>query len=136
LAEADHFSRPAVTHRLQQPTRDFTDAGRASSLLGLAPGGVYRATPVARGAVVSYTTVSPLPVRLAAPSAVCSLLHFPSPCDARPLAGTLPCGARTFLPRRERLRRSTLSATLSNNSTAAISVKCARQDSNLKPPDP
>ena len=33
------------------------------------------------------------------PSAVCSLLHFPSPCDARPLAGTLPCGARTFLDR-------------------------------------
>ena len=31
------------------------------------------------------------------PSAVCSLLHFPSPCDARGLPGTLPCGARTFL---------------------------------------
>ena len=25
------------------------------------------------------------------------LLHFPSPRDARPLAGILPCGARTFL---------------------------------------
>ena len=31
------------------------------------------------------------------PSAVYSLLHFPSPRDARPLAGTVPCGARTFL---------------------------------------
>lgn len=29
--------------------------------------------------------------------AVYFLLHFPSPCDARPLAGILPCGARTFL---------------------------------------
>src|SRR5687767_7421505 len=48
-------------------------------------------------AVVSYTTVSPLPVLLAEPSAVCSLWHFPSRCHARPLAGTLPCGARTFL---------------------------------------
>ena len=48
-------------------------------------------------AVVSYTTVSPLPVPLTRPSAVCSLWYFPSPCDARLLAGTLPCGARTFL---------------------------------------
>ena len=31
------------------------------------------------------------------PSAVYSLLHFPSPRDARALPGTLPCGARTFL---------------------------------------
>jgi hypothetical protein len=31
------------------------------------------------------------------PSAVCSLLHFPSPHGARPLAGILLCGARTFL---------------------------------------
>jgi hypothetical protein len=52
---------------------------------------------VTRSAVVSYTAVSPLPDPLARPSAVCSLLHFPSPRDARPLAGTLPCGARTFL---------------------------------------
>src|SRR5690606_33813936 len=35
--------------------------------------------------------------RRAGPSAVYSLLHFPSPCDARALPGTLPCGARTFL---------------------------------------
>ena len=53
-------------------------------------------------AVVSYTTVSPLPVPECAsfdarPSAVCSLWHFPSPYDARSLTGTLPCGARTFL---------------------------------------
>src|SRR5690606_15084019 len=68
-------------------------------LFGLAPGGVCRATAVTGSAVVSYTTVSPLPVTPRGPSAVCSLLHFPSPLDARPLAGTLPCGARTFLGR-------------------------------------
>jgi hypothetical protein len=31
------------------------------------------------------------------PSAVSSLLHFPSRCRAQPLAGTLPYGARKFL---------------------------------------
>ena len=40
--------------------------------------------------VRSYRTVSPLPVPLARPSAVYSLLHFPSPYDARVLPGTLP----------------------------------------------
>jgi hypothetical protein len=33
------------------------------------------------------------------PSAVYSLWHFPSPCGVRTLSGTLPYGARTFLPR-------------------------------------
>ena len=36
-------------------------AGRAILLLGLPPGGVCRATPLVRGAVSSYLTVSPLP---------------------------------------------------------------------------
>ena len=36
-------------------------AGRAILLLGLPPGGVCRATPLMRGAVSSYLTVSPLP---------------------------------------------------------------------------
>ncbi len=48
-------------------------------LFGLAPDGVYRASPVASPAVSSYLAVSPLPDLLAEPSAVCSLLHFPSP---------------------------------------------------------
>src|SRR5690606_1935675 len=69
-------------------------------LFGLAPSGVYRATSVTRGAVRSYRTVSPLPVLPKEPSAVCFLLHFPSPYDARALPGTLPCGARTFLDTR------------------------------------
>ena len=54
-------------------------------------------------AVSSYLAVSPLPVRLATPSAVYSLLHFPlpwvlRPYSTQPLAGILPNGARTFLP--------------------------------------
>ena len=35
---------------------------RAGTLFGIAPGGACRATPVARGAVGSYPTVSPLPM--------------------------------------------------------------------------
>jgi len=34
---------------------------RAGALFGVAPGGACRAAPVARGAVGSYPTVSPLP---------------------------------------------------------------------------
>ena len=76
-----------------------TRTGRAAPrpLFGLAPGGVCRATSVTSGPVRSYRTLSPLPVPLARPSAVCFLWHFPSSRDARALPGTLPCGARTFL---------------------------------------
>ncbi len=86
-----------------QMTRSLSLAG--ASLFALAPGGVCRAAPVTRRAVRSYRTVSPLPRILCKPvlslskdrSAVCSLWHFPAGCPDRPLTGTLPCGARTFL---------------------------------------
>ena len=45
----------------------------------------------------SYRTVSPLPVGLAPPSAVFSLLHFPAGHPVWQLASTLPYGAPTFL---------------------------------------
>jgi hypothetical protein len=100
----DHFSGTVVTDGLKQPTRDSDGAGRPSSLFGLAPGGVCLATSVTGRPVRSYRTLSPLPVPRgeARPSAVYSLLHFPSPYDARALPGTLPCGARTFLQQRVR----------------------------------
>ena len=71
-------------------------------LFGLAPGGVYQASPVTRG------TGALLPHRFTLacdvppgggnrPSAVCSLLHFPSRRRASRLWSTLPCGVRTFL---------------------------------------
>jgi hypothetical protein len=76
-----------------------TQTARAAPrpLFGLAPDGVCRATSVTSGPVRSYRTLSPLPVPLARPSAVCFLWHFPSSLDARVLPGTLPFGARTFL---------------------------------------
>jgi len=55
--------------------------------------------------VVSYTTVSPLPVPPARPSAVCSLFHFPAGRPAWVLPSTVPCGVRTFLDTRRRRSR-------------------------------
>ncbi len=58
----DHPSRPFVTKRLQQPTR-MLGGKRQCILLGLAPSGVYHASPVTSPAVSSYLTFSPLPCR-------------------------------------------------------------------------
>ena len=83
---------------------DMTRAARP--LLGLAPGGVCRASPVTGGAVRSYRTVSPLPPAVLADGgvAVCFLWHCPPGRPDWPLTSTLPCGARTFLPRRRASR--------------------------------
>src|SRR6185437_4641654 len=64
-----HSSGNRVAAALEQPTRMTGLEKRpakglplaASSLFGLAPGGVCRAVPVARSAVRSYRTLSPLP---------------------------------------------------------------------------
>ena len=81
-----------------------SDASHAiTPLFGLAPDEVCHAVRVTTSAVGSYSTGSPLPDPLAGPSAVCFLLHCLSPwascetCCARPLAGILLYGARTFL---------------------------------------
>ena len=71
------------------------DTAHARPLFGLAPGGVYRASPVARPAVGSYPTLSPLPPR---GEAVCFLWHFPSACAGRPLAVALYPWSPDFPP--------------------------------------
>lgn len=75
-------------------------AAGARPLFGLAPGGVCRAVAVASPPVRFYRTLSPLPVPLSGPSAVCSLWHFPLP-PLRRAGGRYPPpllrGARTFL---------------------------------------
>jgi hypothetical protein len=68
----------------------------SAPLFGLAPGGVCPASPVTRAAVSSYLAFSPLPLDKL--GAVCFLWHFPWGHPRSPLATTLPCGARTFLP--------------------------------------
>src|SRR5690625_921760 len=59
---------------------------------------------VPRGVVPARGALLPHPFTLACarrPSAVCSLLHWPSVHTAQALPGTLPCGARTFLDARK-----------------------------------
>src|SRR5690606_12083230 len=93
--EDGHPSGPHVTAGLLRPTRDSI-GGPPASLLGLAPGGVCRAGPVARSA--GGLLLHPFTLACARrPSAVCSLLHFPSGHPAWELPSTLPCGVRTFL---------------------------------------
>ena len=60
---------------------------RAEALLGLAPGGVYRAVLVTEDAVVSYTAVSPLPTLAGGRSVLCGTVprvtpggRYPPPC--------------------------------------------------------
>jgi len=78
-------------------------------LFGLAPGGVYLAVGVAVNAVRSYRTISPLPsvFRLSPQHglAVYFLWHLPWARAPQALPGTLPYGARTFLPARKRAER-------------------------------
>ena len=64
-----------------------------TSVLGLAPGGVYIADGLLSPLVSSYLTLSSLPAR----PAVYFLLHLPWSHLHRALPGTLLCGARTFL---------------------------------------
>jgi hypothetical protein len=120
----DHFSGTAVADGLEQPTRDSDGAGRSSSPIWPCSGWGLPCHPVTGGAVRSYRTVSPLPVPRG-PSAVCSLLHFPSPRDARALPGTLPCGARTFL---DALRAAAILTRLPNCPRLS---QCPGEDSNL-----
>jgi hypothetical protein len=58
-----HFSRRAVAHAFQQPTRGvFVRVDTLRRLFGLAPTGVCHAARVTTYAVSSYLAVSPLPV--------------------------------------------------------------------------
>lgn len=62
----DYSSGTAVTSRLERSTRmtctnTVEELPPPSSLLDLAPGGVYPATSVTRSAVRSYRPISPLP---------------------------------------------------------------------------
>ena len=90
--------------RRRTPRATYPDGGAETrpietdlpSLLGLAPGGVCRAAPVAGGAVRSYRTLSPLPGPKAGRFAFCGTFPRVAPAGRYPA----PCfrGARTFLP--------------------------------------
>ena len=101
-----HLGRPLpdASRDLPGRRRGNPPAGASAGmppLFGLAPGGVYRAAPVAGSAVRSYRTLSPLP-RAEARLAVCFLWHFPWGRPRRPLAGTVSPWSPDFPPRRRR----------------------------------
>ena len=97
----DHSSSPVITDRIKRPTRKPRTgrpmgpvAGTRASLFGLAPCGVLPATPVAKRAVRSYRTFSPL--------LVC-------PGDAgTPVSGVFSVPLSFELPRPGVTRRTTL----------------------------
>ena len=113
----DHSSGPAVARRPQaanpglwgQASLRAVSANRplrTRPLFGIAPGGACHAGPVARPAVGSCPTVSPLPVANHGRSR--SLWRFPSGCPGRVLPGTVavlepglssdPCGSAVIRP--------------------------------------
>ncbi len=88
-----HPSRPYVAAWLKQPTRTLSEQLHCA-LSGLAPGGVYRATPVtwhAGGLLHHRFTLTHTKW------AVYFLWHFPAGHPGWVLPTTLLCGARTFL---------------------------------------
>jgi len=91
---------PGWRRRKRRLPRRFP--GGRPSLCGLAPGGVCPAATVTGGAVRSYRTLSPLPLRLTPRPAVCSLWHCPWGRPRRVLPGTVfswsPDFPRTFRP--------------------------------------
>jgi len=87
----DNSSRMPVARHLKQPTRTVvrktylhsSKALRRPFLFGFAPGGVYRAAPVARRAVRSYHTLSPLPDKSGGLLSVALSLGSPPPAINR-----------------------------------------------------
>ena len=100
----DHPSGTAVTSSLEQPTRKPAGRRRRTRCrmrllpyLALLQVGFSVPRRVTTRAVRSYRTFSPLP-QAVRPEAVYFLWHFPWARAPQALPGTLPAGARTFLP--------------------------------------
>ncbi len=121
-----HSSGSCVAAGLKQPTRGRRGPRHGPPIRSCSGWGLP-CRSVAGLAVRSYRTVSPLPDPLARPSAVCSLLHFPSARAAQALPGTLPCGARTFLDAcAPRLPSRLPLAKCTSRTTAPGRDRCAR----------
>ena len=94
----NHSSRPEIARRLKRSTRSQRGPRHKRAYLILLRVEFTLQPTVTSGPVRSYRTLSALPVLTNEPSAVFSLLHLSSVYTAQTLSGTLPCGARTFLP--------------------------------------
>jgi hypothetical protein len=90
-----HLDRPLLAGSSDLPG---SLAGRAAPppLFGLAPRGVFPAGRITPAAVRSYRTISPLPHPKVRRYIFCGTFRR-ALRPSRPLAGTLPCGDRTFL---------------------------------------
>ena len=93
-----HSSGHYITVALKRPTRILSEQ-RHRILFGLAPNGVWPATRCYQrhGALLPHHFTLTCAVVSHSHRRLCFLFHFPSPHDARLLAGILLCGARTFL---------------------------------------
>lgn len=93
-----HSSRPAIAHWLKQPTRVQYGPYHVNPYLALLRVEFTVPRTVTSRAVRSYRTLSPLPDPACAGhrrfALCCTGRGFPP----QALPGTLPCGARTFLP--------------------------------------
>ena len=93
-----HSSRRTVASTLKQPTRKQREPRPCFPIWPCSGWGLpCRPCYHGRGELLPrrFTLACP---ELRGASAVCFLLHFPSPHGARSLTGILLCGARTFLP--------------------------------------
>jgi len=133
------LTRCACWNPLNAPGRHVAPSGSGRplpSLFGLAPCGVYPATGITAGAVRSYRTFSPLPLRGAALWSCCvqsqrgatqrryvfcgtSRPRALTPAS-RTLSGTLPCGVRTFLSRQPMLAQRFPAATARSSCQALV----------------
>jgi len=91
-----HSSGPAVTCRLEQPTRGQREPRYCPPIWFCSGWGLpCRFCCQKRGGLLPHRFT--IAVLIAETWAVCSLWHFPSPRGVRSLTGILLCGARTFL---------------------------------------
>ena len=114
-----HSSGPCVTAGLKRPTREPCGPHDRSPIWSCSGWGLpCHACCQARGALLPhhFTLTRALPKQL---RAVYFLWHFPWTCALQELPGTLPCGARTFLPATaERLPGRLPAASISNPRSA------------------
>ncbi len=101
----DHFSRTAITRRLQQPTRESNGSSRSGAAEAAVPPAwscSRRGLPCQsghpdRGALLPHLFTLTARSRCRGRAAVCFLWHCPGPRGRWVLPTTVPCGARTFL---------------------------------------
>ncbi len=98
MENGDHLSGSVIANALAQSTRMSNGTSSSFILLDLAPGGVCLSNDITAAAGGLLHRRFTLAVRLLrSRQQYTSLLHYPSGRPARPLAGAMLYGVRTFL---------------------------------------